>query len=159
MKKILSVSFLFIFLVSLSHCSAQSRIPKIQGEINVTSSLANKVSPTDVLYINIFAWQPPQNAPTSKPETEASVSPARKPITVLKIAPVIFPVKYTVSKNDIIFPEKKLEGPLEINARLEHSEPGNNKKRIFIGTYPKNPVYLGNTKINFTLDKELKDLQ
>ncbi len=159
MKKILSTTFLFVFLVSLSHCSAQSRVPKIQGEINVTSSLANKVSPTDVLYIYVFESRPASNSSESQAQAESQKSPGPKPIVVLKMAPVIFPVKYTLSKNDVIFPEKKLEGPLEIQARLEHSDPGSNKKRIFVGNYPKNPVYLGTSRINFLLDKELKDVQ
>lgn len=145
--------------MSLWQCSAQSRIPKIQGEINVTSSLANKVSPTDILYIYAYESRPAPPSAESQAQAESQKSQGPKPIVVLKIAPVIFPVNYTLSKNDVIFPEKKLDGALEIQARLEHSEPGSNKKRVFVGSYPKNPVYLGTSRINFLLDKELKDVQ
>ncbi len=133
-KKIISLG---IFTLSLAACSVESKPQTIEGKVSLAPNLANKIGPSDVLYILAY------------PETQASLT---SPLAVHKIAPVILPTKYTLSQEDIIFPEKKLEGSLNIMARLQKNPESNpSQKGDFEGSAKKNPVKRGSKNVDIIL--------
>lgn len=134
MKKIILLLILFF-----AACSVESKPSSIQGKVSLAPNLANKIGPSDILYI--LAYPESQNASDTTP------------LAVRKIAPVIFPAKYEISQEDIIFPEKKFMGSMRIMAHLhKNPESAPAQKSEFEGFYKKNPVQPGSKNIDIILE-------
>ena len=129
-----------ILLLFLAACSVESKAKTIEGKVSIPHNLANKVGASDILYI--LAYPPSESRPS-----------LRTPLAVHKIAPVIFPVKYVISQDDIVFPERNFEGLMEIGARL-HKNPESSpaQQGEFEGVAKKNPVQPGSKNVDITLE-------
>jgi len=146
MKKIVA-SFLFL---SLAACSVESKPQTIAGKVNIPNNLSNKIGPSDVLYILAY---PSGSTESSKKAPESQASALPNPLAVRKIAPVIFPAKYELSQEDIIFPEKKFEGLMNVVARVQKNpESAPAQKGEFEGSAKKNPVQPGSKNVDIMLE-------
>lgn len=141
---------ILILLLFLAACSVESKAKTIEGKVSIPNNLANKVGASDILYILAY---PALSSNESHPKGSESRPALRTPLAVHKIAPVIFPVKYEISQEDIVFPEKKFEGLMEVGARL-HKDPESNpsQKGEFEGLAKKNPVQPGSKNIDIILE-------
>ncbi len=148
MKKI--ILFQILLFIGIHGCAIESKSSKIGGEVNLPNNLANKVGPSDTLYILAYPNSISSNTQKLKPESQASSE--TKPLVVQKIAPIIFPVKYELSQEDIIFPEEKFKGPLNIIARV-HKNPESlpTQKGELEGSAKKNPVEPGSKNVDIIL--------
>jgi cytochrome c-type biogenesis protein CcmH len=110
--------------------------PTISGTIFIDPKLAEKASPTAILYI---VARPPG---------------VRAPVAVERMVNVTFPVNYRLASQHLMGPSGPYQGKVEITARLDKDgfagppQPGDIE-----GTYPKNPVSFGQTRVDITLDK------
>lgn len=137
-----------ILLIFLSACSVQSKTKSVEGKVSITSNLANKIGPSDVLYILAYPVTNNNTDPKAKPESQ----PSQNPLAVHKIAPVILPTKYSLSQEDIIFPEKKFEGNLNVMARLQKNPESTPAQRgEYEGWAKKNPVKPGDKNVDILL--------
>src|SRR5262249_10065604 len=76
------------------------------------------------------------------------------PMAVQKIAPVHFPMKYQLTQEDVIFPDKKFDGLVNIVARIDKD--GNTKLTPgdFEGFYTNNPAKVGEKRVNILINKQ-----
>ncbi len=139
---------LLLLSLSIAACSVESKPKTIEGKVNIPNNLANKIGASDVLYILAY----PVSAPESAAKTSETNPALKTPLAVHKIAPVIFPAKYELSQDDIIFPEKKFEGLMEITARVQKNpESAPAQRGDFEGTAKKNPVVPGSKNVDILL--------
>jgi len=144
---------ILIFLL-LSACSAQSKLATISGKIMISSSLASKIGPSDVIFVMAYPEEAESQPETQKSGVKAVGSPP-PPLAVEKIMPPVFPAHYQLSKEDVIFPERRFEGALQIRARLDKD---GNAKTVqtgdLEGVYKKNPVSVGSKNVDIVIDQE-----
>lgn len=139
---------LLLLSLSIPACSVESKPKTIEGKVNIPHNLANKIGASDVLYILAYPVSSPEPAAKSS-ETQPAL---KTPLAVHKIAPVIFPVKYEISQEDIIFPENKFEGLMDISARVQKNpESAPAQKGDFEGMAKKNPVLPGSKNVDIML--------
>ncbi len=136
MKKIILLLLLFF-----TACSVESKPNTIQGKVSLAPNLANKIGPSDILYILAYPVSSSQNTSLGTP------------LAVRKIAPVIFPAKYEISQEDIIFPEKKFVGLMNVIARVhKNPESAPAQRGELEGFSKKNPVQPGSKNIDIILE-------
>lgn len=115
---------------------AEGEGPSITGTVSLAPELADKASPEAVLYI--IARQQGMNAP----------------VAVSRLEAVTFPVDYTLNRQHMMGAMEGGEAKVDVTARLDKdgfvgpSQPGDIE-----GTYLKNPVAMGDSNIDITLDK------
>ena len=148
-KKILALIVLF-----LPACSAQSKLATISGKITISSSLASKIGPSDVIFVMAYSEETESQPASIKSGSKVSNSPL-PPLAVQKIMPPVFPAHYHLSKHDVIFPERRFEGPLQLRVRLDKD---GNAKTIqpgdLEGVFKKNPVSVGSKNVDMVIDQE-----
>ncbi|GEM_PF-3186703 len=143
--------FLPILVLSftLGACAVESKHASIEGKVILSPALASKIGPSDILYVLAYPV-------TGLKGSEKQSSFQGAPLAVRKIAPVIFPVKYEMSEADVMFPEKKFEGLLNVMARLhKNPESAPAQKGDFEGLAKRNPAAVGSKNIDIILEPSL----
>ncbi|MBL7685174.1 MAG: hypothetical protein JNK65_03960 [Deltaproteobacteria bacterium] len=151
MKPILKILFLSFLATA---CSAESQPKSIRGKISMSSNLSSKVGASDVVLVMVYPQNPiPESSP--KPESTSSIeSQTILPIAVKKIAPAVFPIAYSITEDDVVFPEKRFVEKMFIAARVDKDGNTNTlESGVMEGVYKKNPVNVGSKNIDFTIDK------
>ncbi len=124
--------------------------------MSVTSELASKLNPSDVLYVIAIPFTQTETLP-SKPEStplQTKKLPLQ-PIAVIKIAPVRLPASYDLSEKDVLFPDKKFEGPFTLIAKIKRGgKPSISEKGDLEGVYQKGSVSLGMKNVDIVIDRE-----
>ena len=76
------------------------------------------------------------------------------PVAVVRLEGPTFPHSYTIGPQHMMIPSGRFEGEVEISARLDGdglvgpAQPGDLE-----GSYPNNPVSVGEGHVDFQLDK------
>ena len=150
-SRFVKILTLFLFFPA---CSAQSKQVGISGKITISSSLVSKIGPSDVIFVMAFPAETESKAETMKSDSKASDTPSA-PLAVQKIMPPIFPMNYQLTKQDVIFPERRFEGPLQIRVRLDKD---GNAKTVqpgdLEGVFKKNPITVGSKNVDIVIDQE-----
>lgn len=115
---------------------AEGEGPSITGTISLAPELADKASSGAVLYI--IARQEGMNAP----------------VAVSRLQEVTFPVDYSLNRQHMMGTMESDDAKVNVTARLDKdgfvgpTQPGDIE-----GSYSKNPVSMGDSNIDITLDK------
>jgi hypothetical protein len=118
------------------HPTVSEEGPTISGTISLAPELTEKASPEAVLYI--IARREGDNTP----------------VAVARLKEVTFPATYTLSRQHMMGPPGAEDQKVEVTARLDKDgfvgppQPGDIE-----GSYPKNPVPMGEKNVDFKLDK------
>jgi len=134
---------LSILILILAGCSAQSQLTSISGTLSLTPSLQSKIGASDVIFVMAY--------PLGGETRPASSNP----IAVQKITPPVFPAPFHLSQKDVIFPERRFEGLLEIRARVDKDGKATTiESGDLEGSYKKNPVAVGSKDVELLIDQE-----
>lgn len=124
--------------MGLAHgCEAPQSVRVIAGHITIDPTLADRVRPTDVLFIIV---RRPQGPP--------------RPIAVKRVDSPRFPVSFKITSDDVMLKGSKLQGMVEILARLDRDglagppEPGDLE-----GVYDRNPTMVGKQNLEIVISK------
>ena len=108
----------------------------IEGRISLAPGLDGNTSPEAVLFII------------------ARPSGSKMPVAVVRLEGPTFPVGYIIGPQHMMIPSGRFEGEVEVSARLDGdglvgpAQPGDLE-----GSYPNNPVSVGEGHVDFHLDK------
>jgi hypothetical protein len=89
---------LLIALFLLPACSAQSKPVAISGKITITSALASKIGPSDVIFVMAYPEETESQPESLKAGAKALNNPP-PPLAVQKIMPPLFPAHYQLTTN------------------------------------------------------------
>ena len=146
--------FILIFFL-LTQCKAEYQVKKSSGEILIAPSFANKLNPSDILFIITYPASSEKKS-ESLPESAPSFL-KEKPLLIKKLSPVLFPMSFEISEKDILFPENKAIQKFNIVARLSRNNSAVAQIGDLEGIYAKSPVQFGEKNIRITLIDELKE--
>ena len=120
--------------------SAKTAPNTISGTVTIAPDLEKKLGPTDVLFV------------VARP---ADAPPFGPPVAAKKITPVKFPQDYTLSQADVFFEGVTLSGKLNVFAKLDKDgNAGPPRPGDLEGEHKGNPVNVGQTHVDITIDKE-----
>lgn len=118
-----------------SSCAATSN--SISGTISMPPALQAKMGESDALYI---VARTPNGGP--------------RPLAVQRMVGMTFPVRYTITQEDVLMPGELLQGRVELQAIIRRSGvvslevPGD-----MSGTCQQNPVPVGDQHADLTIDQ------
>ncbi|MBF0491444.1 MAG: hypothetical protein HQM15_01530 [Deltaproteobacteria bacterium] len=153
MKEIIKLVLFFILTLVIGSCSAESKPKIIRGVVNITPAYANKGGPSDTLYIFVFKALK-KEGPESAPESHPAYLRETPPLVIKKISPVLFPVKFEISEQDVLFPENQFKDQINVVARLSRSGSPLAKKGDLEGVYKKNPAKVGDQNLEILINQE-----
>lgn len=151
--------FLMGLLFFIFSCSKSYEPKKIEGKINVSSKLASKVGASDVLYVFLYENDPEEFKAQDEGRAQTLTETQKQkniPLAVLKIAPLQFPVKLSISEKDILFPDRFKNQAIYLAARVSKSGKVEAVTGEIQGAYKKNPVHFPDNGIYIELDQEFK---
>lgn len=101
--------------------------PGITGEVTVDPAYADKIHPGAVLYV-------------------IARVPGGPPVAARKIEHPVFPVRFFLGQESVMFQGQSLEGEVELSARIaQHGSAGPAEPGDLSGQCPDNPVRVGNS--------------
>jgi len=122
----------------LKKAQAETGASSIRGVVSIDPKLKAQVNSQSVLFII----------------ARSASSSGGPPLAVKKIDHPTFPVSYSLGPDNVMIPGTTLSGKISVSARLDKDgdpttrEPGN-----LSGEYKKNPVEVGEQKIDIVLDQ------
>jgi len=124
--------------MGLAHgCEAPRGGGIIAGRVSITPTLADRVSPTDVLFVIV---RRPQGPP--------------RPIAVKRIDGPRFPVTFEITNQDVMVQGSELTGMVSIVARVDKDgRAGPPQEGDLEGEFEKNPTLVGGTDIEIVINK------
>jgi cytochrome c-type biogenesis protein CcmH len=124
--------------MGLAHgCEAPRGSGVIAGRITLDPALADKVAPTDVLFIIV---RRPQGPP--------------RPIAVKRVDHPQFPVSFEITNKDVMVQGSELKGMVTVLARLDKDgKAGPAQEGDLEGEFDKNPTLVGGTNIDIVINK------
>ncbi len=79
------------------------------------------------------------------------------PLAVKRIASPVFPLSYSLGKENMMIPGSRFEGKVNIIVRLDKDgDPLTREPGSLIGNYHNNPVEIGSQNVNIILNEEIK---
>jgi len=141
-------------VIFLAACAAESPKLSIRGEITLSPGLGSKIEPSDVVFVMALPVLTESLPAGDSAETKASTD-SPKPVAVKKITPVIFPLSYELTRDDVLFPDQEFKGRFDVVARVDKD--GNLKtstKGDLEGLSKKNPVAAGSKNADILIDRE-----
>jgi cytochrome c-type biogenesis protein CcmH len=124
--------------MGLAHGCEPSGSGVIAGQIRIDPKLADRVRPSDVLFIIV---RRPQGMP--------------RPIAVKRVVAPTFPVQFQISNDDVMVEGSELRGMVEVLARLDRDgQAGPPQAGDLEGRFDKNPTLVGAQDLQIVLDKE-----
>ena len=122
----------------LAHsCDPQTGEPVIAGRVLITQALAEKVRPTDVLFVIV-------RRPGGMP----------RPVAAKRIENPKFPVSFEITNADVMVQGSELRGMVDVIARLDRDgQAGPAQPGDIEGRYGKNPTLPGGRDLEIILDK------
>lgn len=124
--------------MGLAHgCDAPHTGPVIAGRVLMDPSLADKVSPTDVLFVIV---RRPEGPP--------------RPVAVKRIDSPRFPVTFEITNKDVMVQGSELKGMVTVLARVDKDgRAGPPQTGDLEGEFEKNPTLVGGTNIEIVINK------
>jgi cytochrome c-type biogenesis protein CcmH len=124
--------------MGLAHgCEAPRGAGVIAGQVTIDPRLADKVSPTDVLFVIV---RRPEGPP--------------RPIAVKRIDGPHFPVSFEITGKDVMVQGSELRGMVAIVARVDKDgKAGPPQEGDLEGEFEKNPTMVGGTDIKIVINK------
>ncbi len=124
--------------MGLAHgCEAPQSAGIIAGRITLDPKLADKVTPTDVLFIIV---RRPQGPP--------------RPIAVKRVDGPRFPLSFTITNEDVMLKGSELRGMVEVIARLDRDgQAGPPEAGDLEGTFDRNPTLVGGKDLEIVINK------
>ena len=124
--------------MGLAHgCDAPQGSGVISGRVTIDPKLADKVSPTDVLFVIV-------RRPSGPP----------RPVAVKRIDNPHFPVAFQITNKDVMVQGSELKGMVNLLARLDKDgKAGPPQAGDLEGEYEKNPTLAGGTDVEIVINK------
>lgn len=124
--------------MGLAHgCEAPPSSGVIAGQVTIDPKLADRVSPSDVLFVIV---RRPQGPP--------------RPIAVKRIDNPRFPVNFEITNKDVMVQGSELKGMVNVLARLDKDgKAGPPQEGDLEGEFDKNPMLAGGTGIEIVINK------
>ncbi len=114
---------------------------RIQGTISIEPKLRTKHQSGGILFI-IARRATTQGGP---------------PLAVKKIASPVFPLSYSLGKENMMIPGSRFEGKVNIIVRLDKDgDPLTREPGSLIGNHHNNPVVIGSQNVDIILNEEIK---
>jgi len=114
---------------------------RIQGTISIEPKLKTKHQGGGILFI-IARRAATQGGP---------------PLAVKRIASPVFPLSYSLGKENMMIPGSRFEGKVNIIVRLDKDgDPLTREPGSLIGNYHNNPVEIGSQNVDIILNEEIK---
>ncbi len=114
---------------------------RIQGTISIEPKLKTKHQGGGILFI-IARRAATQGGP---------------PLAVMRIASPVFPLPYSLGKENMMIPGSRFEGKVNIIVRLDKDgDPLTREPGGLTGNYHKNPVEIGSQNVDILLNEEIK---
>ena len=138
MKQGLLLGSLVLLLTACSQVSGfgGEESPTISGTITVDPALIDTLSPQDRLFI---IARPAEGGP---------------PLAVQRIVAPQFPLKYWLTQEDVMIPGVVFQGSVNMIARIDKDgKVGTPQPGDMEGTFPGNPVQVGDQHIDMIIDK------
>jgi len=124
--------------MGLAHgCDVPSTSGVIAGRVTIDPKLADKVAPTDVLFVIV-------RRPSGPP----------RPVAVKRIDNPHFPVPFEITNKDVMVQGSELKGMVNVLARLDKDgKAGPPQEGDLEGEYEKNPTLAGGTDLEIVINK------
>lgn len=124
--------------LGLAHsCEAPRGSGVIAGRVTIDPALADKVSPTDVLFVIV-------RRPGGPP----------RPVAVKRIDAPRFPVAFEITNKDVMVQGSELRGMVSVVARVDKDgQAGPPQAGDLEGEFEKNPTLVGGTDIEIMIKK------
>ena len=124
--------------MGLAHgCEAPHTGGVIAGRVAIDPKLADKVTPTDVLFVIV---RRPQGPP--------------RPVAVKRIDAPHFPVTFEITNKDVMVQGTELRGMVNVLARLDKDgRAGPPQEGDLEGEFEKNPTLVGGTEVEIVINK------
>lgn len=125
--------------MGLAHgCEAPRPGGIIAGRITLDPKLADRVHPTDVLFIIV---RRPQGPP--------------RPIAVKRVDNPHFPVSFEITNEDVMLSGSELRGMVEVIARVDRDgQAGPPEAGDLEGAFDRNPTLVGGRDLEIVINKE-----
>ncbi|MFM8552800.1 MAG: hypothetical protein ACKOCD_10930 [Nitrospiraceae bacterium] len=125
--------------MGLAHgCEKSSGSGVIAGQVTIAPALAEKVRPTDVLFVIV---RRPQGAP--------------RPLAAQRFDNPKFPVAFEITNQDVMGSGTELRGMVDVLARIDRDgKAGPPQPGDLEGKFAKNPTLPGSRDVEIVIDKE-----
>lgn len=125
--------------MGLAHgCEKPAGSGVVAGRVMIAPELADKVRPTDVLFVIV---RRPQGMP--------------RPLAAKRIEAPKFPVAFEITNGDVMTAGTELRGMVDVIARLDRDgQAGPAQPGDLEGQFAKNPTLVGSREVDIVINKE-----